>query len=49
MIVLSKTGQLIETIKITGPEISGLAVSNEHLYITEQSNGSIFRYDLKDY
>lgn len=44
--VVSKQGQLISTISVPGPEISGLAIRGSHLYITEKSSGSIYRADI---
>lgn len=46
ILVLSKHAKLINTIIITGPEISGLAIDNNILYITEVSTGSIYKIDL---
>ena len=49
VLVISKSGKLLDDIIIQGPEVSGLAVSKQYLYITEKSTGSIFRVDLKLY
>jgi len=46
VLVLSKTGKLMSTIVTTGPEISGLAIQGNTLYITEVSTGSVFKVDL---
>lgn len=43
--VVSNTGKLLQIITTTGPEISGLAINDNKLYITEKSTGSILRID----
>eukprot|EP00981_Chlorochromonas_danica_P006112 scaffold1287_cov253-Ochromonas_danica.AAC.25 len=44
--VVSPAGKLLRTITTNGAEISGLAIWQDTLYITERSTGSIFRADL---
>jgi sugar lactone lactonase YvrE len=39
--VLSNTGKLVSTITTSGPEISGIAINANKVYITEKSTGSI--------
>lgn len=46
VLVLSKAGKLLNTIMMTGPEISGLAIQGDTLYVTEVSTGSVFKVDL---
>jgi sugar lactone lactonase YvrE len=45
IIVVSNTGKLVSNISTSGPEISGLAINDNMLYITEKSTGTIFRID----
>lgn len=45
VLVVSNTGKLVQVIATTGPEISGLAINDNMLYITEKSTGTIFRID----
>ena len=46
VLVISKSGKLVSTITTTGPQVSGLAIYNNTLFITESSTGSIFKVDL---
>eukprot|EP01038_Epipyxis_sp_PR26KG_P010071 gene10071-13533_t len=46
VIVLNPNGKLQSQIIIGGPEISGLTIYDEVLYITEKSTGSIFKFNL---
>lgn len=46
VLVLSPTGSLLSTILTPGAEISGLAIKDNMLYITEKSSGSILRVEL---
>lgn len=39
-------GKLLHTIVTAGAEISGLAINDNILYITENSNGMVFRVDI---
>jgi len=43
---ISPAGKLLKTITVAGAEVSGLAISNDTLYITEKSAGSIFKFDI---
>lgn len=44
--ILGTNGDLKSNIVIAGPEITGLAVNEKYLYITERSNGIIYRLDI---
>jgi len=44
--VVSPAGKLLKTVTVAGAEISGLAISNDTLYITEKSTGSILKLEL---
>ena len=44
--VIAKTGQLLSIISTVGPEISGLAIRADTLYITEQSTGSVLTAEI---
>ena len=46
VLVVDHQGKLISTIVTTGAEISGLAINENILYITENSNGTVFRVDI---
>jgi len=48
VLVISDTGKYVSTITTDAPEVSGLAInlSNNSLYITERSSGSIYRLPL---
>jgi gluconolactonase len=46
ILIISSAGKLISTITTTGPEISGLAINKNTLWITEKSTGSIQQVDL---
>lgn len=46
ILVLDQNGELINTIVTTGPEITGLAINKNTLYITEKSTGSIQQFTL---
>lgn len=49
ILVLSKAGECISMINTVGPEISGLALWDGTLYITEQSTGSVLKYAVNEY
>lgn len=44
--VLSSNGDVKSSIVVSGPEVSGLAVNDRYLYITEKSTGTIYRLDI---
>jgi len=44
--VVSNTGKLLSLILVNGPVISGLAINENFLYITERSSGSILRVEI---
>jgi len=44
--VISPEGKQVATILVEGPEISGLVVCDNNLYITERSTGSIYKMGL---
>lgn len=44
--VISPTGQIQSNITVAGPELSGLAINGNYLYITERSTGCIYKVDL---
>ena len=46
VLCISQNGELLNTIVTTGPEVSGLAIYKNTLYITEISTGSVFKVDL---
>lgn len=46
--VVSKTGSLVTTIVTNGPSISGLAIHQKKLYITEKTTASIYTYNIGD-
>jgi len=47
VLVVSPSGSLLTTIIVSsGPEISGIAISDNLLYITEKSTGSIYQASL---
>lgn len=46
VLVLSSAGEHVSTIVTPGPEISGLAISGNMLYVTEKSQGCICRVPL---
>ena len=46
VVILSSAGVHVGTITATGPEISGLVISGNTLYITERSTGSIMKVSL---
>ena len=46
VLVISPQGVLVNTITTQGPEISGLAINKNTLYITEKSTGSIQQVSL---
>ena len=48
VLVLSSGGDLKATIKTIGAEISGLAIYDGILYITERSNGAILKCSVAD-
>ena len=46
VIVLSSSGDVISIITVAGPELSGVAISGNYLYITERSTATIYRVDI---
>jgi sugar lactone lactonase YvrE len=46
VLMLSGSGKLLRTITTAGAEVSGVAISDSCLYITEKSTGSILKFDL---
>ena len=46
VLILSSAGALVGTIVTAGPEVSGLAISGNTLYITERSTGSVSKVSL---
>lgn len=46
VLIISSAGAHVGTITVPGPEISGLAITGNTLYITEKSTGAILRVGL---
>ena len=46
VLVLSDTGKVVSTINTDGPEITGVAINSNVLYITEKSLGTIFKVNI---
>lgn len=48
VLVISPTGELISTITVNGPEVSGVAINGNYIYITERSTKTVYRSELVD-